>query len=111
MIRISRGSPDQFRELADILRAFAEGHGTELLIHRLPGVIAEDGVEVTAKVREPPKGVERVGHNKFEAVQSREDWNGDAEKVAALSVGRHGHFNWLCDFGQISLLVSPDGGW
>src|SRR6185369_11608727 len=110
MIRVSRGSPDEFRNLADAIRTLAEGRAAALLIHCLPGVVANDGLEVTAKVGEPPGGVERVGQNKFEAVQSREGWSDDAERVAGL-IGFHGCFNWLCDSGEISLLVSPDGGW
>ena len=94
--------------LDDAIRALASGRSTSVAIESLAGIHAIDSCQVNFVAAAKDRGGTLQGRS-VEFALVPESW-GEMRDLLRPMLERSG-FQWLCQKGAVSLLLSSDGGW
>ena len=112
LVRLSKFSPVEARQLHDALSSLADGTVESIAVHELPFVEAIGEVRLTCRRSQWDQSlVKGITDCHFECRFSPETWENVAGLIEPFTKGAAG-FQWLAGgSGEIGLLVSVDGQW
>ncbi|MGO9097170.1 MAG: hypothetical protein ACLQGV_18350 [Bryobacteraceae bacterium] len=112
LVRLYAFDSTEAVRLREVFRSLSDGACESFDLHNDPSVEAIDGCQLILQLRQKDLGIIRRGRSTFNCAFSAETWRNIAALVEPFcESATHGHYQWLTEKGDASLLLSPDGGW
>jgi len=112
LIRMYDFNEEEVVRLKRLFGLLADRSATSVKLHEQAGIEPIDGCQLNLQVGKRNTGVVRRGTSTFECSLTSERWSDVASLAEPFcAVAEAGTCQWLNEDGEISLLLSPKGGW
>jgi hypothetical protein len=111
LIRLYEFKPSEAQSLRRIALQLARGRTRKVPLHEERGILAMGGCQLILSRGEKDRGVFETGRSVFEWVLTGGVWLSVSGLIRPFSKTDSGGYQWLCDRGQIRILLSHDGYW
>ena len=112
LIRLYAFDSTEAVRLREILRFLCDTVCEGFELHSEPWVEAINGCQLTLRLGQRDLGIIRQGRSAFNCVLTAEAWRNMSALIETFcESATPGHYQWIAEHGDASLLLSLDGSW